>query len=129
MNRPDWTKYRFIALALVSLIVFACTAKETVSFATEVKPILDKYCLECHQSGGSGFEASGLNMSNYRELMAGTDGGPMIIPGDSMGSNLLVLMEGRADPSIKMPHGTSENVSAEEINLIRLWIDQGAENN
>jgi hypothetical protein len=38
-------------------------------------------------------------------------------------------MEGRADPSIKMPHGSSDEVSTEEIEAIRTWIDEGALNN
>ena len=96
---------------------------------SDVKPVLDRYCLECHQPGGAGFVASGLDLSSYEGVMAGTRNGPMVIAGDSLGSNLLVLMEGRADPSIKMPHGTTEKVSAADINAIRLWIDQGAENN
>jgi hypothetical protein len=61
--------------------------------------------------------------------MQGTRNGPMVIPGDSMGSNLVVLMEGRADPSIKMPHGTRIKVSAAEIETVKTWIDQGAEDN
>jgi hypothetical protein len=42
---------------------------------------------------------------------------------------MLVLMEGRADPSISMPHGGQKAVSAEDIQKIRLWIEQGAKNN
>jgi hypothetical protein len=53
----------------------------------------------------------------------------MIIAGDSLGSNLLVLMEGRADPSIKMPHGKAQGADQEQLETIRRWIDQGALNN
>ena len=52
--------------------------------------------------------------------------GPMIIAGDAEGSNLLVLMEGRADPSISMPHGEQKSVAKQDIQTIRLWIEQGA---
>ena len=61
--------------------------------------------------------------------MRGTKYGPMVIPSDSEGSNLLVLMEGRADPSIRMPHGGLEPVPQADIDTIRRWIDQGAKNN
>ena len=47
----------------------------------------------------------------------------------SMGSNLVVLMEGRADPSIKMPHGSSDKVAQFQIDKIKNWIDQGALDN
>lgn len=53
----------------------------------------------------------------------------MVIAGDSLGSNLIVLMEGRADPSISMPHGSTDPVSAADIDTIRRWIDQGAKKN
>ena len=100
-----------------------------VSYARDVEPILEANCLSCHQPGGAGFEASGFSMASYDDLMKGTQYGPMIIPGDSEGSNLLVLMEGRADPSISMPHGSMEPVSAADIATIRRWIDQGAKKN
>jgi hypothetical protein len=53
----------------------------------------------------------------------------MIIAGDSESSNMALLIEGRADPSISMPHGQQEPVSKADIATIRLWIDQGAKNN
>ncbi|NNE04849.1 MAG: hypothetical protein HKN15_03895 [Xanthomonadales bacterium] len=122
-------RVKAIAVAMVPLALASCSATETVSFANDVKPVLDQYCLECHQPGGAGFEASGLDMSSYQGIMKGTRNGPMVIAGDSMGSNLLVLMEGRADPSIKMPHGGAIEVPASEIQTIKAWIDQGAQNN
>jgi len=106
-----------------------CGGEAAVSYSRDVQPILQANCLSCHQLGGAGYEASGFNMASYDELMKGTNGGPMIIPGDSAGSNLIVLMEGRADPSIKMPHGSTKSVSAADIDTIRRWIDQGAKRN
>jgi hypothetical protein len=85
--------------------------------------------MACHQEGGEGFVASGFSMESYEDLMKGTKYGPMVIAGDSEGSNLIVLMEGRADPSISMPHGSMETVPTRKIQRIRSWIDQGAKNN
>ena len=120
---------RIAAASLALLALVACEREQEASFANDVQPVLNQYCIECHTAGGTGTEASGLDLSSYEGLMAGTRNGPMVIAGDSLGSNLLVLMEGRADPSIKMPHGSNEKVSAAEIEAIRLWIVQGAENN
>ena len=120
-----------LALAvLFSIAIAGCQEKErTVSYSQDIRPILEKYCTECHLPGGQGYMASGFSMASYEELMVGTRNGPMIIAGDSLGSNMLVLMEGRADPSIKMPHGKSASATKEELDAIRLWIDQGAQNN
>jgi hypothetical protein len=61
--------------------------------------------------------------------MKGTKFGAIINPGDSVGSTLVALLEGRANPSLKMPHGDRKPLSAENIQTIRKWIDQGAQNN
>jgi len=68
-------------------------------------------------------------MNDYQSLMKGARNGPMILAGDPLGSNLLVLMEGRADPSINMPHGDRDPVAKEDIQTVRLWITQGARDN
>jgi len=117
-----------IAFSLVPLAIAGC-GESAVSFSQDVKPILDKSCLECHQVGGKGYQASGLLMTTYDDLMKGTRNGPMIIAGDVLGSNLVVLIEGRADPSISMPHGERKPIAKKDIQTIRLWIEQGAKNN
>ncbi len=119
-----------IPLAGALLVGLAgCTGETAVSYSRDVQPILQANCLSCHHKGGAGYEASGFSMESYDDLMKGTRNGPMILAGDSQGSNLLVLMEGRADPSIKMPHGKGKSVSQADIDTIRRWIEQGAQKN
>lgn len=117
------------ACCLLPMVMTACGGEPAVSFSQQVKPIIDQHCLECHEPGGQGEVISGLDLSTYEGLMKGTDAGPMVIAGDVEGSNLLVLMEGRADPSISMPHGQNEPVPGQDIQTIRSWIGQGAKNN
>ena len=123
-----WLLLAALPIALAGALT-GCAREEAVSFSQDVKPIVDKNCLACHKEGGKGFEASGFSMVTYDDLMKGTKFGPMIISGDSAGSNMIVLMEGRADPSISMPHGTLDPVRKADIETFRLWIDQGAKNN
>ena len=118
----------FMAAALPALLA-ACSNEPAVSFSQDVQPILERDCLSCHQSGGSGYEASGFSMVSHADLLKGTNAGPMVIASDVEGSNMLVLMEGRADPSISMPHGAMDPVPASDIATIKLWIAQGAKNN
>lgn len=115
--------------ATLIFILAGCEGSGPVTYSRDVQPILAENCLDCHQKGGAGYEASGFSMMTYDELMKGTKYGPMVIPGDAEGSNLVVLMEGRADPSISMPHGGLDKVPQSEIDLIRTWIDQGAKKN
>ena len=116
-------------LSLFLLTMAACSGEPAISFSQDVKPIIDKNCVSCHQPDGKGVVASGFNMTSYDELMKGAQFGPMVIAGYAEGSNMVVLMEGRADPSISMPHGQQKPVSKADILTIRFWIDQGARNN
>jgi hypothetical protein len=129
MKNLNKTAVKLITLGLFSLFLSACGGDPVVSFSQDVKPVLDKNCSQCHLAGGQGEVASGFDMSSYEGLMKGAQFGQMIIAGDAQGSNMLVLMEGRADPSISMPHGEQKSVSKEDIQTVRLWIEQGAKNN
>ena len=128
-------RFMLSALSLGSLaaaLLAGCTQEpappQPVSFQEDVQPILEANCSECHSGGGAGAEASGLDMSSYEGLMEGTRYGPVIEPGDSVSSTLVLLLEGKADPSIRMPHG-KDPLSDEKIAVIKRWIDQGAPNN
>jgi hypothetical protein len=100
-----------------------------ISFATDIMPVLKQHCLECHSPGGAGERSSGLNLASYNGLMKGTKFGPVVKAGDSLSSTLMILVEGRADESINMPHGGRPPVDAAQASLLRQWIDQGAANN
>ncbi|MCF6211789.1 MAG: hypothetical protein L3K24_14200 [Gammaproteobacteria bacterium] len=121
------------AAAVVGVVVLAGCSKEPeelpVSFSKDVMPVLQKHCSECHLSGGVGEVASGLDLSSYESTMKGTKFGAIVRPGDSTSSTLSILTEGRADPSINMPHGDRPPLSKEETGIIAKWINQGAENN
>lgn len=120
---------KLMIVCLAPFAIIGCDRQQPMSFSEDVQPILERYCITCHTTGGQGHEASGFSMETYDDLMQGTNFGPMILAGDAENSNMVVLMEGRADPSISMPHGEQETVSEADIATIRLWIDQGAKNN
>ncbi len=120
--------------AALAATVFAGTwapnaaATEHASFKAYIFPIIREKCLACHQPGGLGYEASGLDLRTYEGLMKGTKYGPVVVPGDAFTSNLNVLIEGRANPGIRMPyHG--KKLSRWERILIRRWVNRGARNN
>ena len=120
---------KLIVCSMLPLLMTACGGEPAVSFSQDVQPIINQHCVNCHEVGGVGEVASGLNLTSYEGVMKGTNSGPMVIAGDIEGSNMLVLMEGRADPSISMPHGQNEPVPKKDIQTIRSWIGQGAKNN
>lgn len=117
-----------VGLCLTSVWGCQRTEEPEVSYSEDVRPILEENCVECHVEGAKGYEASGFGMATYEDLMKGTKYGAVIKPGDSFTSALIMLVEGRADPSIQMPHG-KQPLSEEEIATLKTWIDQGAKKN
>lgn len=115
-----------VAALLAALAVPTSAARAETSFKEDLFPIIEIRCLSCHQPGGPGYEASGLDLRTYEGLMAGSKYGPMVIPNDVIGSNLLTMIEGRAE--IRMPH-EKKPMSKCEILLFRSWVQQGAKNN
>jgi len=103
-------------------------AEEPVSFKDDVMPILQLRCVECHKPGGPGYEATGLDLRTYKGLMKGTKFGPIVVPRQAFTSNLVAVIDGRTDPSLRMPHN-KKPLSKCERSLIRFWINQGAKDN
>lgn len=115
-------------LSLFVVLLAAGCSNKGVSFSADIQPILSKHCLECHKKGEQGHEKSGLSMDTYAELMSGTRYGPVIVPGNSISSTLIRLVDHKADKAINMPHDKSK-IPDNEIALLKAWIDEGAKNN
>jgi len=97
-----------------------------VSFAEDIAPILRGWCASCHQPGGEGYNASGLDLTSYDGLMKGTKFGPMVIPGQPDNSNLIVFIEGRVKLSMPFKHKPLPNCLRTNV---WSWIFEGAKNN
>ncbi len=106
----------------------AAPAQPPTSFAEDILPLLKWRCGSCHQSGGAGFDKSGLDLTTYEGVMKGTKFGPMVIARDPESSNLMLLLDWRVAPQIRMPHG-QKKLSTCDRNAIRAWIREGAKNN
>jgi hypothetical protein len=97
-----------------------------VSYQNDVVPILERSCLSCHGGVGEDGEVLielGYDMSTYEGLMAGSDYGPVIEPGDPDGSLFLDMIINGDMPEDDDP------LPADEIEIIRAWIAEGAQNN
>jgi hypothetical protein len=67
-------------------------------------------------------------MDSYESVMKGTRFGQVINPGSAISSSLYILVTGKGNLTIDMPHG-KDPLSAEEIETIRVWIENGAVEN
>ena len=117
-------------LPAAAMLVGGCAGEQAAkkSYQKDIAPILAAQCGDCHAPGGAGATATGLLLDSHENVMKGTRLGPIVVPGSAISSTLYLLISGKADPSIRMPHG-KEAMSAEDIASIEQWIDEGAGNN
>jgi hypothetical protein len=87
------------------------------TFATRIAPLLERYCLECHDAGSS---KGRLDLSRREPALAGGKSGPAIVPGKAAESLIWRQVESDAMPKKRPP------LSPEEKKLLREWIDAGA---
>jgi mono/diheme cytochrome c family protein len=93
-----------------------------VDFATEVFPIFEKSCGNCH---GPKMRMSGLRLDAKSTAFAGGQSGKDIIPGKSGESPLYLRVAGLGG-LVQMPMG-GKPLDPAQIATIKAWIDQGAE--
>jgi mono/diheme cytochrome c family protein len=108
-----------------------------VSFSSDVQPIFEEHCIECHTRNGEGVAASGFSVQDYDSVMKGTDLGPVVVSGSAMSSTLYLVVAQKTAPEIQMPpqhpeawaEGRGSPLSDDQVEIIQTWIDQGAKNN
>jgi mono/diheme cytochrome c family protein len=97
-------------------------ATRPVDFVKDIQPILDAHCVKCHgpEKQKGGWRADVKEVA----LTGGDDHAPDIVPGKSGESPMIHFVAG-LDPDMKMP-AKGDPLTAEQIGLLRAWIDQGA---
>ena len=96
-------------------------AARTVDFARDIQPVLEGSCWSCH---GPKKQESGFRLDGRAAALKGGDHGAVILPGRSAESLLIHAVAG-LDEDLKMPK-KGERLTAEQVGLLRAWIDQGA---
>lgn len=123
----------FILLAVLGLMINACyydeelelpnePITEDVSFSTEIQPLFNQNCTQCH---GETFNFSPILLSgeSYDNLI---DGG-YVIPENAEESILYRSLIGDGIDPMPPPEGWDEN--DDRVLTIKAWIDQGAKDN
>ena len=115
--------------------LFGC--ERQVSFADDVQPLLLEYCIACHDKSAEGYATSGFSLEDYESVMKGTNLGPVVVANSSYSSALFLVVAHKTEPEIHMPphhedawaEGRGTPLTEEQIETIKIWIDQGALNN
>jgi mono/diheme cytochrome c family protein len=85
-----------------------------------VQPIFNNICVKCH---GGDETKEGLVLKSYADVMAGSDNGPVITPGDVANSFLIEQVVNG-----KMPKKGPRLLPA-QIRTLSDWVAAGAPNN
>jgi formylglycine-generating enzyme required for sulfatase activity len=96
-----------------------------VDFVEDVQLVLEQYCVSCHREGHADGD---LQLDVREKAFAGGKSGKAIIPGRSSLSSLYtftILPEDHAD--LMPPAKKDGPMSKEETDILRFWIDQGAQ--
>lgn len=143
-----------LAMAAPDLTKLPPAAKQPgVTYAKDVRPMFEASCLRCH---GGDRPKAGLHLDSLEGVLKGSKEGKVIVPGKSQESLLVIavarLDEEKAMPP--KPRGGSRGgpggggrppggpaagpggkggmgpapkpLTAEQVGLIRAWVDQGA---
>jgi mono/diheme cytochrome c family protein len=94
-------------------------APEQPSYAREVAPVLDRWCVPCH---GSRQQQGGLRLDGYAWLMRGGDAGPVVVAGSPAESLLVAKIERRHRP----PMPPRRRLARALVVGLRAWIAAGA---
>ena len=89
-----------------------------VSFAKQLRPLLEAKCFQCH---GEETRKADLDLATSIGISKGGESGLVIAPGDTLKSLLLEKIH-----SGEMPPDEKDRLSEAEVKLFEHWIAQGA---
>jgi len=100
---------------------------ENLSFSGHIQPIFNNSCAPCHISQTT----NGVRLNNYNNVInsSGTQYGEnIVIPTEPENSPLIDKIEPNPQFGARMPQG-GPFLSEGQIQAIRTWIEEGAEDN
>ena len=113
-------------LFVLTFTVTVVDAEDRVSFNRDIRPIFSKTCFECHGPDANAREAD-LRLDLRETATTEQDGNQPIVPEDAESSPVYQRISA-ADPDERMPpEDFHTQLTDREKQLVRQWIDQGAE--
>jgi hypothetical protein len=116
------------AVVLQTLGTKALKKVRKVAFTKQIKPLLERSCVGCH---GGKKPMAGFHVDSRAGILKGGESGTAaIVPGHSEKSPLIDYVSGKV-PDLEMPPRALRKrfpgLNADEVALLRAWIDQGAD--
>jgi len=115
-------------LSLVALMSITARAAEPASkegldlFEKEIRPVLAKYCYECHSAQANKIKGK-LLLDTHQGTVKGGENGAVLVPGDPEASRLITAIRW-TDPDLQMP--PKQKLSDQQVAKFEQWVKMGA---
>lgn len=118
-------------IILIAMLVFsACSSKHDISYKNDVQPIFDENCISCHNEKAKAGDLILTSFENMKNSNVFGKSRELIVPNFPKESILYrsVIAENK---TLRMPPAFYgfEELSSSKKETIKLWIEQGANNN
>ena len=100
--------------------------RNAVFYTEVIQPILNQKCVSCHNDKKT---KGGLKMNSYNAIMKGGKNGLVVMINNSIDSKIHKRMNLPIEDRYHMPPKSRTQPSMEEIELIKIWIDNSASKN
>jgi len=110
---------KFLRITIFSLLLIGiCTSAnaQKVDFNTQIKPLLEKYCMECHNADGDQYP-----------IEVKDDAFDFIYEGEPEESEMYNVLVTDDEEALMPPADFERPMNDDQIELIKTWITEGAE--
>jgi hypothetical protein len=127
MRAPARFALPLVAWALATPLAAPLAAEDQLDFSRDIRPILSNACFKCH-----GFDDRARQANLRLDTLAGAtatleSGAVAVVPGQPAQSELVRRITA-ADAGERMPpEGSGKSLAPREIELLKKWVEQGAE--
>ena len=112
-------KSKFLWISIFSLLLTGlCSSADAqkVDFNTQIKPLLERHCMECHNAEGDSYP-----------IEVKDDAFEFIVEGEPEESDMFLVLETDDENDRMPPADYKHQLNDDQIELIRTWIAEGAE--
>lgn len=106
----------FVFSIVVSSAASLSVAQDKVDFVKQIKPILEKYCMECHHANGDQYPIENKD-----------DAFDYIVEGSPEGSEMFEVLVTDDENHLMPPRDFERPLTPEQISLVKRWIAEGAQ--
>jgi hypothetical protein len=118
---------------VLSLVALAMTlgasgaiAAEKVDFNYDIRPLISSKCYHCHGPDEKARKAK-LRLDMREDAIKEHESGQTIVPGNADKSELIHRVTSKDRDEVMPPPKEEHTLSAQEIDVLRRWINEGAE--